>query len=99
MGAIRKRDGVTGLYDKIAGKFYPAPGMTYGEIKNDLGKPQDAFSSIKALSPQLSAYNDINTRMLNVNAPMLDKLEDGQVINLTYLYAIGASYQTTELAG
>ena len=99
VGAIRKKDGVTGLYDKIANKFYPAPGMTHGNNIGDLGESQTLLNSIKALSPQLFAYNDTNTRMLRVNAPMLNKLEDGQVINLTYLYAISASIQTTELAG
>ena len=99
VGAIRKSDGVTGLYDKVAGKFYPAPGCTYGNVVGDLGDPTDIASSLGGTVPYLVAYNDTNTRMLRVNAPTLDKLEDGQTIRLTILYAPSASVQTTELAG
>lgn len=99
VGAIRKKDGVTGLYDKVARKFYPAPGCTYGNVVGDLGEPSDISSSLDSTIPYLVAYNDVDTRMLRVNAPTLEKLEDGQSIRLTYLYAIGNSYQTTELAG
>ena len=39
VGAIRNKDGVTGLYDKIKKHFYPAHGMTYGSVVGDLGEP------------------------------------------------------------
>lgn len=38
VGAIRKSDNTTGLYDKISNHFYPAPAMNHGEVVGNLGQ-------------------------------------------------------------
>ena len=99
VGAIRKKDGTTGLYDKIAKRFYPAAGMTYGNVVGDIGDIDTVLDSAQNGDIYAVADNVTDRRMLRINTPKLKKLEDGQKINLTYLYSINASYQTTELAG
>ena len=99
VGAIRKSDGITGLYDKVAGKFYPAPGMTYGTELGDLGDVETVSGYLAKNSVQAIVDNHAGIRMLRASVPELSKLEDGQQIRLTYMYAISASVQTTELAG
>lgn len=99
VGAIRKRDKVTGLYDKISKHFYPAPGMTYGTEIGDIGEKKDLKESTFQAPVQVVVNNITNTRMWEANAPYLNSLEDGQKISVIPLYAVSASYQTTELAG
>ena len=98
VGAIRKSDGITGLYDKVAGKFYPAPGMTYGDEVGDLGTADTVRMAIARDSAVCTIENMTDTRMWRA-AVDLDRLEDGQRIYVTPRYAVTASYQTTELAG
>lgn len=99
VGALRKSDGVTGLYDKVAGHFYPAPGMTFGDEVGDLGEPDTFERRMAKMNPSLSVNNLGNSRMWRADAPMIDSLEDGQQITVTPEYSVGASVQTTELAG
>lgn len=99
VGAVRKKDGVTGLYDKVAGKFYPAPSMTYGGAVGDLGVAPTVAEALNRATPHVTVDNATNTRMWQATCPELDKLEDGQEINVTPMYTVTKSYQTTELAG
>lgn len=99
VGAIRNRDGMTGLYDKVKGHFYPAQGMTYGDAVGTLGVPDTVEYGL--LKRDIITYvdNRTNTRMLNATVPELTSLEDGQQLTVIYSAAITASTQTTELAG
>ena len=99
VGAVRKSDGCTGLWDKVSGHFYPAAGMTYGAVVGDLGDIPTIAERDLAEEPNLIADNTAATRMWRVNAPTLSKLEDGQTIVVTPRYNVAASTQTTELAG
>lgn len=99
VGAIRKKDGVTGLYDKISSHFYPAPGMTYGNEVGNIGPVDPLLDDIQRNAVQITANNITNTRMWRCTAPMLKRLEDGQKLSVTPMYSVTASYQTTELAG
>ena len=98
VGAIRKKDGVTGLYDKVSHHFYPAAGMTYGGVVGDIGDVDTLLNSVHKNSIYLMADNTVATRMWRVNAPTLNRLEDGQIITIVPRYATSASYQTTELS-
>ncbi len=99
VGAIRKKDGVTGLFDKVAKHFYPAPDMTYGDMVGDLGDKESILESTKKETIDVVVSNPTNTRMWRANIPELTQLEDGQKFNVSTLYAVSASTQTTELAG
>jgi hypothetical protein len=99
VGAIRIKDGMTGLYDKIEKHFYPAPGMSYGNIVGNLGDKETLSNIINEKDVQVVANNYPNPRLLSVAAPQLVKLEDGQQISVTFLYNSGNSVQTTELVG
>lgn len=46
VGALRNSDGMTGLYDKVSEHFYPAYGMTYGDVVGDLGTPDTILEAI-----------------------------------------------------
>lgn len=99
VGAVRKADGVTGLYDKVAGHFYPAPGMTHGADVADLGDVDTFERRMAKDDPSLNVNNLTDRRMWHASAPMIDRLEDGQHITVTPMYTVVSSYQTTELAG
>lgn len=99
VGAIRNRDGMTGLYDKVKGHFYPAANMTYGNSVGMLGTPDDLETAVAKKNPIVYVDNRTNSRMWRAAVPALDKLEDGQQITVIFSTNIGASYQTTELAG
>lgn len=99
VGAVRKKDGVTGLYDKISNHFYPAPGMTYGNEIGDIGPIDSLLDDVQRNAVQVIANNITDTRMWRCTAPLLQRLEDGQKLSVTPMYAVTSSYQTTELAG
>lgn len=100
VGAIRKSDGVPGLYDKIANHFYPSFGLTYGNAVGDLGSKDTILRSAEKKAFKLHIDNGpTNTRMWRGKLTDVADLEDGQVIDTTFTYAVGNSVQTTELAG
>lgn len=93
VGAIRNRDGMTGLYDKVKNHFYPAPNMTYGDTVGVLGKP-DTIAQILAkrnISVLVDNRAANNSRMWYAEAPDLDRLEDGQQITVTVMSNISGS--------
>ena len=99
VGAIRKRDGVTGFYDKVAEKFYPAPGCTYGDPVGYLGDPRTLEQEATNTIAEAYANNLTDRRMWRITLPTLDKLEDGQKVAVTPMYTVVKSYQTSELSG
>ena len=94
VGAIRNRDGMTGLYDKVKGHFYPAANMTYGASVGNLGESDTVMQALTKKNIQLFIDNRTISRMWSVSAPELDKLEDGQQITVVFSTAIGGSTPT-----
>ena len=63
IGAVRKSDGVTGLYDKVSQHFYPAPGMTYGSAVRDFGDKDSVLRITEKSAIKTFIYNLTDTRM------------------------------------
>ena len=99
VGAIRNRDGMTGLYDKVKGHFYPAANMSYGGPVGTLGEPDTVETALKKRDIVLTIDNRSVSRMLRANVPYLKDLEDGQKLTVIFSTNMGNSTQTTELAG
>ena len=59
VGAKRKKDGMTGLYDKIKRHFYPAKDLLCGNEVGDLGKPDTVVQTLA--KQNLTAYIDNRT--------------------------------------
>ena len=99
VGAIRKKDGTTGLYDKISKHFYPAPGMSHGDSIGGIGDKNTLSECIKQTFSQITINNITDTRMWQGTANELKRLEDGQRITVIPLYGVGSSTQTDKLIG
>lgn len=99
VGAIRKRDGATGLYDKISKHFYPAPGMSYGDSVGGIGDKDTLSECVKQTFSEIVINNITDTRMWQGTANELKRLEDGQRITVIPLYGVGSSIQTDKLIG
>ena len=99
VGAIRKRDGATGLYDKISKHFYPAPGMSYGDSVGGIGDKDTLSECVKQTFSQIIINNITDTRMWQGTANEIKRLEDGQRITVIPLYGVGSSTQTDKLIG
>ena len=91
VGAIRNKDGVTGLYDKVKGHFYPAPRMSHGNSVGVLGEPDNVMSALAKAHLIVHIDNRAVTRMWRVEVPELDKLEDGQKLTATFIANVGGS--------
>lgn len=99
VGAIRKRDSVTGLYDKVSKHFYPAPGMLFGDVVGDIGDSISMKEAMDKANPQTIVVNKDRTRMWEATVPFND-LQDGQKITVTYSYGnVVSSIETDELIG
>lgn len=99
VGAIRKSDRTTGLYDKVSKHFYPAPGLLYGNEVGDIGEIASIKQSMLKTNPQTIVVNKNRTRMWEATVPF-DHLEDGQKLTVTYSYGnVVNSVETEKLAG
>lgn len=99
VGAIRKSDRITGLYDKVSKHFYPAPGLLYGNEVGDIGEIASIKQSMLKTNPQTIVVNKNRTRMWEATVPF-DHLEDGQKLTVTYSYGnVVNSIETEKLAG
>ena len=99
VGAIRKRDKVTGLYDKVSKHFYPAAGMLYGEEVGDIGNIPTLTESVEKANIRTTVVNKGCSRMWEASVP-LEQLEDGQKITVVYSYGdIVSSLETDRLIG
>lgn len=99
VGAIRKRDKVTGLYDKVSKHFYPAAGMLYGEEIGDIGNIPTVTESVEKANIRTTVVNKGCSRMWEASVP-LEQLEDGQKITVVYSYGdIVSSLETDRLIG
>ena len=91
VGAKRKSDGMTGLYDKVANHFYPARGLLCGEEVGDLGIVDTVTDAIAKRNVMLTVDNRTVTRMWEAEAPTLDRLDDGQQVTVTFTTNVGNS--------
>ena len=99
VGAIRKSDNTTGLYDKISNHFYPAPAMNHGEIVGNLGQRNTILNTAQQGITCAMADNREAGRLWRINLSNIKALEDGQQISVMPLYSVPSSIQTTELKG
>lgn len=99
VGAIRKSDNTTGLYDKISNHFYPAPAMNHGEVVGNLGQRNTILNTAQQGITCAMADNREAGRLWRINLSNIKALEDGQQISVMPLYSVPASVQTTELNG
>lgn len=97
VGAIRKADGVTGLYDKVSRHFYPAPGMLFGNEVGNINDTDTVAESLNKADVNVTVVNKNRTRMWETAVPF-NRLEDGQKITVTYSYGtVVNSIETAEL--
>lgn len=97
VGAIRKADGVTGLYDKVSRHFYPAPGMLFGDEVGNINDTDTIAESLNKADVNVTVVNKNRTRMWETAVPF-NRLEDGQKITVTYSYGnVVNSIETAEL--
>lgn len=99
VGAIRKTDGITGLYDKVSNHFYPAPMMSHGEVVGNLGNRNTILNTAQQGIVTAIANNTASRRLWRVNLSNLKTLEDGQRISISPMYTVASTAETTELAG
>ena len=99
VGAIRKTDGITGLYDKVSNHFYPAPMMSHGEVVGNLGNRNTILNTAQQGIVTAIANNTASRRLWRVNLSNLKTLEDGQRISISPMYTVASTTETTELAG
>ena len=99
VGAIRKADNVTGLYDRVTKHFYPAPGMLYGSDVGDIITDDTITENLNKTDVKVTVINKNRSRMWEANVPF-HKLEDGQKLTVTYSYGgIVGSVETSKLIG
>ena len=98
VGAVRNSDGTTGLWDRVAGHFHPAPGMDHGDAVGPLGDAPTVAQLAQASDVGCVADNLTDRRMWRASVP-LDRLEDGQKLTVTPRYTVTSSEQTANLPG
>ena len=98
VGAYRKADGCTGLWDKVSNHFYPAAGLLKGNDVGDLGTKRSATDSVEILSAQLVTTNTAATRLWTATANYIDKLEDGQQFVIRNRFGTATEAKATDLA-
>jgi len=99
VGAVRKSDNVTGLYDRVAGKFWACRGLSCGPSVRDLGTPRTIEDMISRSNVSLMDGRTKNTRLWVAEAPTLGELEDGQQISIRTMWSNANEAKATELAG
>ena len=85
--AIRKSDGMTGLYDSVEGMFYPSYGMLVGDDVGDLGEIPSLSSEFGASDPVLYDLRTRDSRLITVESNNIKKLQDGQRISILLKHA------------
>ena len=86
VGAVRKSDGLTGLWDKVEGRFWPAAGMTFGDVVGDLGEKGTLSEQALANNPIVVDTKTEASRLWTGEAPTIHSLEDGQQITYRLRY-------------
>lgn len=86
VGAVRKSDGLTGLWDKVEGRFWPAAGMTFGDAVGDLGEKGTLSEQALANNPIVVDTKTEASRLWTGEAPTIHSLEDGQQITYRLRY-------------
>ena len=86
VGAVRKSDGLTGLWDRVEGRFWPAAGMSYGDEVGDLGDAGTLAAQSLAHNPTVTDTKTEASRLWTADAPTIAALEDGQQVTLRLRY-------------
>lgn len=98
IGAVRKSDGVPGLYDKVSDKFWACRGLSHGPSVQDLGELTTVYDRLALSNVNLSDKRLGNTRLWIADAPMLKSLEDGQQITIRTMWGTANEAKATDLA-
>jgi len=98
VGAYRKLDGCTGLYDRVSNHFYPAAGMLKGDDVADIGPVRSISEVLLSANPTVTTTNTAATRLWTANLSTVLKLEDGQQITLRNRFSTATETKATELA-
>ena len=99
VGAIRNSDGMTGLYDKVENRFWACSGLGTGEVVGDLGTPRSLIEQTYSFNPTVMDTKDVASRLWSGDAPMLNKIEDGQQITYRIRQGTASSAESDELYG
>lgn len=100
VGAIRNSDNMTGLYDKIADRFWPCAGLQTGDAVREFGENEETLlDQTLAINPLIVDTKEFSSRLWTGDAPTIKKLEDGQQITYRLRYPSVSEAQATELAG
>lgn len=99
VGAIRTSDNMTGLYDKVAGKFWACAGLKTGNVVAELGEPPTLLEQSLATNPVVIDSKTAASRLWTADAPTISKLEDGQQITFRIKWPSVSEAKATELAG
>lgn len=91
VGAVRNRDRMTGLYDKVKGHFYPAKDLLCGNEIGALGEPDTISKALDKQNISVSIDNRLISRMWEAEVPTLDRLDDGQQITVVFSTGVGGS--------
>lgn len=93
----RVSDGMPGLYDRVAEKFWALPLAAVGETVGSCGVARSVIDDALWKNPQMQDLRDRASRLIRVRSEVIDKLEDGQEITVTTKYATAT--ETFEAAG
>lgn len=98
VGAVRKSDGLTGLWDRVAGRFWPAAGMAYGDAVGDLGEAGTLTAQALANDPTVLDTKEGASRLWTGDAPTIRSLEDGQQVTYRLRWPTATEARAEELA-
>lgn len=98
VGAVRKSDGLTGLWDKVEGRFWPAAGMTFGDAVGDLGEAGTLAAQSLANDPTVLDTKEGASRLWTGDAPTIRALEDGQQVTYRLRWPTATEARAEELA-
>lgn len=98
VGAVRRSDGLTGLWDRVEGRFWPAAGMTFGDAVGDLGEAGTLAAQSLANDPTVLDTKEGASRLWTGDAPTIRALEDGQQVTYRLRWPTATEARAEELA-
>lgn len=94
VGAVRKADGTTGMYDKVAGHFYPCIGLTCGAEVGDIGGTTKVADGLLSANPVITDERTADSRVWLGSMLWASDLADGQGLTFVTRYATVAGTTT-----
>lgn len=94
VGAVRKADGTTGMYDKVAGHFYPCIGLTCGAEVGDIGGTTKVADGLLSANPVITDERTADSRVWLGSMSWTSDLADGQGLTFVTRHATVAGTTT-----